>query len=149
MTTELATNARDELTRLLDEMRAAAPPAQPPSPAAASAPPVAPPVAQPVPPPVQRWAPHTVRATTSADSIGMQLLLDEPGGPTSVLDVDARLLAVRRFPPPAMAPSRRTLEAPVDLRAQERSVLRRRLIWASGALWGTLAAGMSVAVALA
>lgn len=93
--------------------------------------------------------PRTVRGTASADPVGLQLLIGEGSGLPSALDVDPRLLAVRRFPAPAQAPLRRTLDAPQDLRAEERAMVRRRLMMASSVVLGTVAAGFSVVQAFA
>jgi hypothetical protein len=93
--------------------------------------------------------PRTVRGTTSADSVGLQLLIGEGSGLPSALDVDPRLLTVRRFPAPAQTPVRRTLDAPANPQAEERAMVRRRLMVASGVVLGTVAAGLSVVQALA
>jgi hypothetical protein len=94
-------------------------------------------------------APRTVRGTTSADSIGVQLLVGEGSRMPSALDVDPRLLAVRRFPAPAHTPVRRTLDAPPNLRAEERAMARRRVLVAASVALGSVAAGFSVVQALA
>jgi hypothetical protein len=133
MTTDLATTP-EELATLLDDLDAGPVPGQAHLSSAGWE------GAQP---------PRPVRATMAADGVGFQLLIGDPASAPSALDVDPRLLTVRRFPAAPPAPAKRTLDAPQDPRAEERAFRRRRLIGLTGVLAGAVAAGLSFAQALA
>lgn len=122
---------------------AAAPPQRPL--AAVPAPRPAPAAAHPAPP--QR--PRTVRATVHAGGLAMELILGQGEEPASALDVDPRLLIVHRPSAAPAEPARRALAPPSDLRREQRERRRRLLLTSAAGFAGAVAAGLSVATALA
>jgi hypothetical protein len=103
----------------------------------------APPVA------VQPRTPRPVRATVHAGSVPLELLLGQPDGPASALDVDPRLLIVHRPQVAAVEAPTRSLAPPSDVRRELRERRRRLVATMGSAVVGALVTGLSIASALA
>lgn len=106
----------------------------------------------PAPAPARATAPaqpRRVRATAPATGFPVEALLQPATGPASILDVDPRLLVVRRVAPAPAPAARRSLSAPVDERREHRSMLLRRVLTAVGGATAVVVSVASVGLALA
>lgn len=93
--------------------------------------------------------PRLVRATAPANGFPVEALIQHGPTPSSILDVDPRLLVVRRTAPAPVAPAHRSLAAPIDERRERQSMLRRRILTTVGGAAAVLVSAASVGLALA
>lgn len=93
--------------------------------------------------------PRLVRATAPANGLPVEAFIQPASPPSSILDVDPRLLVVRRTAPAPATPARRSLAAPIDERREQRSMLRRRVLTAVGGTAAVVVSAASVGLALA